>query len=75
MPNQHDIKHGDTMPSTLVIESGASRITDSFKFLHHCLPDPTISNTDCIVKLPKNYSTQFKVALMHHQMNSKSFNN
>ncbi|KAL7483514.1 LOW QUALITY PROTEIN: hypothetical protein ACHAW6_009156 [Cyclotella cf. meneghiniana] len=37
-----------------VTESGAVRITDTLKFLHHCLPDPAISNTDHI--LLNNYA-------------------
>ena len=33
-----------------VTEAGATRVTDTFKFLHHNLPIPTVSNTDRIVK-------------------------
>ncbi len=33
-----------------VTESGAVRISDTFKFLHHTLPEPVLSNTDRIVK-------------------------
>ncbi|KAL7479901.1 hypothetical protein ACHAW6_005619, partial [Cyclotella cf. meneghiniana] len=31
-------------------ESGATRVTDTFKFLHHCLPESTVSKTDHIVE-------------------------
>ena len=33
-----------------VTEAGAVQVTDTFQFLHHNLPEPTISNTDRIVK-------------------------
>ena len=33
-----------------VTDDGAVRISDTFKFLHHCLPDPAITNTDRIIK-------------------------
>ena len=33
-----------------MIESGAIWVTDMFKFHHHSLPFPTVSNADCIIK-------------------------
>jgi hypothetical protein len=33
-----------------VTEAGAVRVSDTFKFLHHSVPEPIISNTDRIVK-------------------------
>jgi len=33
-----------------VTDTGAVRLTDTFKFLHHTLPTPTVSNTDRIIK-------------------------
>eukprot|EP00956_Cyclotella_meneghiniana_P020333 scaffold35676_cov69-Cyclotella_meneghiniana.AAC.2 len=37
----------------VVTDAGAVRITDTFKFLHHTLPVPTVSSTDRIVKATK----------------------
>ena len=33
-----------------VTEDGALRISDTFKFLYHCLPDPAITDTDELLK-------------------------
>ena len=33
-----------------VIDTGAVRLTDTFKFLHHTLPMPTVLDTDRIIK-------------------------
>lgn len=38
----------------VVTDAGAVRITDTFKFLHHTLPTPTVSATDRIVKATQN---------------------
>ena len=38
----------------VVTDAGAVRITDTFKFLHHTLPAPTVSSTDSIVKAAKD---------------------
>eukprot|EP01082_Thalassiosira_pseudonana_P004270 g3915.t1 g3915 contig14:1435-2889(-) len=38
----------------VVTDSGAVRITDTFKFLHHTLPVPQVSATDRIVKATKH---------------------
>ncbi len=37
-----------------VTDTGAVRLTDTFTFLHHTLPTPTISNADRITKAIKN---------------------
>eukprot|EP00970_Alexandrium_tamarense_P007123 scaffold1237_cov194-Alexandrium_tamarense.AAC.1 len=38
----------------VVTDAGAVRTTDTFKFLHHTLPVPTVSSTDRIVKATKH---------------------
>ncbi len=37
-----------------VTDAGAVRLTDTFTFLHHTLPTPTITNADRITKAIKN---------------------
>jgi len=40
-----------------VLESGATRLTDTWKFKHHALPIPSISQTDRIVKATQHLAT------------------
>ena len=40
-----------------VLESGATRLTDTWKFSHHALPIPSISSTDRIVKATQNLTS------------------
>ena len=39
----------------VVTDAGAVRITDTFKFLHHTLPVPTVSPPIALSKLPKTF--------------------
>ncbi|KAL7534864.1 hypothetical protein ACHAXR_006130 [Thalassiosira sp. AJA248-18] len=45
-----------------VLESGATRLTDTWKFKHHALPTPAISSTDRIVKATQNLAATIQVA-------------
>ncbi|KAL7524050.1 hypothetical protein ACHAXR_001126, partial [Thalassiosira sp. AJA248-18] len=45
-----------------VLESGATRLTDTWKFKHHALPIPTISPTDRIVQATQNLAATIQGA-------------
>ena len=43
-----------------VTETGAVRVTDTFKFKHHALPTPSVTNTGRIVKATKDLTDAIK---------------
>ncbi|KAL7475143.1 LOW QUALITY PROTEIN: hypothetical protein ACHAW6_001069 [Cyclotella cf. meneghiniana] len=44
----------------VVTDTGALCLADTFTFLHHTLPTPTISNADCIIKAIRNLDNTIK---------------
>ncbi|KAL7479588.1 LOW QUALITY PROTEIN: hypothetical protein ACHAW6_005314 [Cyclotella cf. meneghiniana] len=57
--------HGATTSSRLVVtDTGAVRLADTFTFLHHSLPTPTISNADRIIKAIQHLDRTIKSQLL-----------
>ena len=62
-----DLKHYRVIKT--VTDTGAVRLTETFKFKRHAIKTPTVNPAEILVKSTQALSLTIQAKMIHHQMN------